>query len=465
MNTSSIFVACCLTLGALLLPLAGASGVARETGHPHRGVPPDVPVDCGGESCDAVARGLGAFFDRRLEGLEANGRACGDCHMPTDQFQLSPARAEARFAFLQWRRQWNPGADDPLFRPVDADDFRINGDAASDFSNLRQNGLIRIAIPLPPNVRLIDPATNAVSNETFVDVWRMVPSVNDVALTGPDSGASVWPRDPNPTGGYQLDARLQTLQEQALGALLNHAQIQQFAPPRLLDDLTAFQRVLFTSRRVRALAEAVRTHSPELPDPDPPLNRLERQGKAVFERACAQCHGGPGLSTPAFPVNRFTNISSQCPRPVDTASPPRFAFAPCPPRLARNARTYEITLSLPTQGPGGVIPAGAKVRRTSSDPGRALLTGFVGGPGPQDDWDKFDVPGLRAISRTAPYFHNNSAATLEDVVDHYIEFFKRVVAITPPGSVSPVGSTNGVDWDRAPRPDERRALLAYLGKL
>ena len=105
------------------------------------------------------------------------------------------------------------------------------------------------------------------------------------------------------------------------------------------------------------------------------------------------------------------------------------------------------------------------MRRTSSDPGRALLTGFVGGPGPLDDWDKFDVPGLRGISRTAPYFHNNSAATLEEVVDHYIEFFKRVVVLTPPGTISPVGSTNGVDWDRAPRPEERSALLAYLRKL
>ena len=464
MKMSSFFVACCLMVVVLMLG-AGAMGVAQGSGSAHTRGPSTARVDCGGEPCDAIARGLVAFFDRRLDGLDANGRACADCHMPADQFQLSPASAEARFAFLQWRRQWDPDADDPLFRPVDADDFRINGDAASDFSNLRQNGLVRITIPLPPNVRLIDPATNAASNETFVDVWRMVPSVNDVALTGPDMGASVWPRGPNPSGGYQLDARLDTLQEQAFGALVNHAQIQQAAPQRLLDDLTSFQRVLFTNHRVEALADAVRGGSLDLPDPDPPLNRLERQGKAVFERACKQCHGGPGLSTPEFPVNRFTNISSQCPRPVDTASPARFAFAPCPQRLARNARTYEITLSLPTQGPTGVIPAGSKVRRTSSDPGRALLTGFVGGPGPLDDWDKFDVPGLRGISRNAPYFHNNSAATLEEVVDHYIEFFKRVVAITPVGTISPVGSTNGVDWDRAPRPEERSALLAYLSKL
>ena len=78
--------------------------------------------------------------------------------------------------------------------------------AASDFRNLRQNGLIRITFPLPPNIRLIDPATNAPSSETFVDVWRMVPTVNDVKLTGLDD-ANSWPRGPNPTGGYQLDGR------------------------------------------------------------------------------------------------------------------------------------------------------------------------------------------------------------------------------------------------------------------
>ena len=73
--------------------------------------------------------------------------------MATDNFQLSPASVEARFRLLQLLRRFNPDADDPLFRPVDADDFRTNGDAASDFSNLRQNGLVRITFPLPPNMQ------------------------------------------------------------------------------------------------------------------------------------------------------------------------------------------------------------------------------------------------------------------------------------------------------------------------
>jgi cytochrome c peroxidase len=223
----------------------------------------------------------------------------------------------------------------------------------------------------------------------------------------------------------------------------------------MLDDLAAFQRVPFSNARVRALSEAIDAGVSPLPDSDPPLTELEQAGKEVLARACAHCHGGPGQSTTQAPiVARYHDIATQCPRPLDTVVPARFEFAACPPRLARNERTYEIAL-----------PDGTKTRRTSSDPGRALLTGFVGGPPPRDDWNKFDVPGLRGISSTAPYFHNNSASTLEEVVDHYIGFFKRVRVNAPPGPPPPIASTDGVNWDREPRPEERAALLAYLRKL
>jgi cytochrome c peroxidase len=450
----SWLVACCLLLLSTL-PMRASTADGSPQGLDPQAVAEAAlqSLPCGGEPCDAVVRGLHAFFDRRLDGLSSNGRSCVDCHMVTNSFQLSPANAEARFQRLERRRLWNPAADDPLFRPIDADDFRTDGESASDFSNLRQNGLVRITLPLPSNIRLVDPTTDAPSTDTFADVWRAVPSVNDVALTGPDA-VNPWPRGPNASGGYQLDARVTTLQAQALGALTNHAQIQGEPPQELLDDLSSFQRVLFTSHRVRALSDAVREGTTPLPDPDGRLNALEQSGKLVFQRACAQCHGGPGQSTPQAPVVRFHDISSQCPRPVDTVTPARFAFAPCPPRLARNARTYEITQ-----------PNGIKIRRTSSDPGRALLTGFVGGPAAQDDWNKLDMPGLRGISKTAPYFHNNSAATLEEVVDHYTEFFKRVRVNAPPGVVPPILSTDGVNFDRPPTPEEREALLAYLRKL
>jgi hypothetical protein len=73
---------------------------------------------CDGESCTAVLRGLFAFFDRDLHGLEGNGRSCNDCHMVTEQFRLPPAAVEARFQKLQERRRHHPNADDPLFRPM-----------------------------------------------------------------------------------------------------------------------------------------------------------------------------------------------------------------------------------------------------------------------------------------------------------------------------------------------------------
>jgi hypothetical protein len=131
--------------------------VAAQT--PEQGLFDVHEYSCDSQPCDAVLRGALAFLRRNFEDLPSNGRACADCHMPTESFQLSPAAARARFERLIARRARNPRADDPLFRPVDADDFRENGAAAHDFSNLVDNGLVRVTMPLPLNVRLIDPST------------------------------------------------------------------------------------------------------------------------------------------------------------------------------------------------------------------------------------------------------------------------------------------------------------------
>ena len=99
-----------------------------------------------------------------------------------------------------------------------------------------------------------------------------------------------------------------------------------------------------------------------------------------------------------------------------------------------NVRTYEITNSgvAPSGTPcGGAAPQPACVTRvTTSDPGRLLLTGYpaAGAPG---DIQHMDIPNLRGISRTAPYFINNTAATLEDMLEHYKQFFKRVQIQNP----------------------------------
>ena len=126
--------------------------------------------------------------------------------------------------------------------------------------------------------------------------------------------------------------------------------------------------------------------------------------------------------------------------------------------------------------PSGVAPSGTPcggpapqpscvTRVTTSEPGRLLLTGSPV-PGALGDIEHLDTPSLRGIRRTAPYFSNNTAATLEDVVDHYKQFFKRVAINVPaapllttqPGVVPPV-------QDRPFTDAEVPALLAYLRKI
>jgi cytochrome c peroxidase len=311
------------------------------------------------------------------------------------------------------------------------------------------------------NVKLIDPATGQPSDETTVDLWRAVMPVLNVAITGPDAVLPIWPpgapraaimgqdpNGPNRQGGYQHDARFETLQEQARGALFAHAQVSVEPQTRLLDDLAAFQQTLFSSPGVEILARSILSGS-AFPDPDPELNEIEQQGKAVFTRACAQCHGGPShpsTSTPdaalVRPIVRYHSIASACPRPATDG------FSACPPRLARNARTYRITLAN-----GGFQTV------TTSDPGRLLLTGQPA------DLGMMDNTQLRGIGRTAPYFHNNSAATLEDVLDHYDARFRQVARLNPPPNLPPILSSDGLVVDRGfVTAEERPALLAYLRK-
>jgi mono/diheme cytochrome c family protein len=439
--------------------------------------PAHAPVD------SAVCRGKVNFHDRTLAGLGGNGRACADCHMPSERFQLTPAAALARFEAMT-----GSGEDDPLFRPIDANDFRVNGAAAHDYTNLIMNGLVRVTLPLPPNVKLLDcgstvpcPPTARPTSETVADVWRSVPSIFNVNITGPDGLAPVSLRGVNPSGGYQLDGRIDTLQNQALAALRAHASVTVDAPVSFLDDVAGFQRTQFSSPSVQVLSDAMAAGTVPLPDPDPELNELETAGKAVFNRSCGQCHGDqgghPSGTTPisqgtpgtATALIRYHTIASTCPRPVDTVSPPRFVFKACSPSQMANVRTYEITNSgVPPSGTpcGGSAPQPPCVTRvTTSDPGRMLLTGYPvpGGPG---DIEHFDNPNLRGISKTAPYFVSNTAATLEEVLDNYRAFFQRVAIQAPtapllttqPGVVPPV-------HDRPFTDTEVPALLAYLQKI
>src|SRR3982751_6894821 len=92
---SAVLALCaCLTLGA-----CGGGGAGTAALAP-------ISVDADGcTSASAVTpvdtafcRGKANFHDRTLAGLGGNGRACSDCHMDSENFQLTPAAAQARFA-------------------------------------------------------------------------------------------------------------------------------------------------------------------------------------------------------------------------------------------------------------------------------------------------------------------------------------------------------------------------------
>ena len=89
---------------------------------------------------------------------------------------------------------------------------------------------------------------------------------------------------------------------------------------------------------------------------------------------------------------------------------------------------------------------------SSTDPGQALLTGSL------DNLNFFDIPTLYGISKTAPYFHDNSAATLEDMLRHYQLDFEGVRRAIP----------DFVPWPLRPDPitaDQFAPLIAYLRKI
>jgi cytochrome c peroxidase len=69
---------------------------------------------------------------------------------------------------------------------------------------------------------------------------------------------------------------------------------------------------------------------------------------------------------------------------------------------------------------------------SSPDPGRALITGRTD---VLENLNAFKIPTLWGAAQTAPYFHDNSAKTLEDVVKHYAKFF--AIVTTPPAGGPP----------------------------
>jgi cytochrome c peroxidase len=108
-------------------------------------------------------------------------------------------------------------------------------------------------------------------------------------------------------------------------------------------------------------------------------------GLPAFDGTCTTCHNTPNGGNHSTPVPLNIGLVEESERTPDM---PLYVITCTTGELA--GRVYRVT-----------------------DPGRALITGRC------KDIGKFKGPVLRTLAARAPYFHNGSAATLEDAVDFY----------------------------------------------
>jgi len=417
-----------------------------------------------------------------------NGRSCATCHVRDDHTGLTPDHVASVFAE-------NP--TDPLFNPIDADDPTA---AVPTYDHLKK-GLVRVVIKLPDNMDLLDVAGNVVTPpERTVSVWRAVPGVENSAITAP----------------YQYDGRKGTLQEQAQGAIIAHSQGGQVVKADL-DAIAKFQEELFSSNRAKKVAKkldkgipAEQIRRPELDMDD--LTPAQARGRDVYDVACEACHGGaknlqvvnrtihdlafvelkpdgnvlfdttvqpPRAVLKPQPHNEFLNVGFANlsylgqiygdlfgPRFNATVTLPRYRY-----RFYTDATRTTIKVDLPPvpQTVSGdphdlralVDANGAPIvgpnflpQEFSTDPGRAAITGDP------VDFEAFDVPQLRGIANTAPYFHDNSALTLRDAVDLYSRFILPFFApLNLPAVLPP---EDGGFFPESLSPDQKSDLLEFL---
>jgi cytochrome c peroxidase len=422
-----------------------------------------------------------ALFGAAFPGT--NGRSCGTCHVAADHFGLTPAHVAATLAA-------NPA--DALFNRIDADD--PNADVPA-YEHLKK-GLVRVTLRLPDNMDLIDFAGHVVTSpDRMFSVWRAVPTVENSAITAP----------------YQYDGRAATLQDQAQGAVTAHSQGGTVAAGDL-NAIADFQAGQFTSNRAKKVATKLAQGVPvsEIKIPEDQMDELtdaQGRGRELYNKACEPCHGGAtthqivnrAVHDFSFPElkpdgNVLFDTSVTPPRPV-LASRPNDEFmniglanisylgqlgfpnvfnstVPLPQYRYRfytdgTRTTQAVDLPpLPVTDPANpFVPAtdaqGAPIvgpnflpQLFSTDPGRAAITGDP------HDFEAFDVPALRGIANTAPYFHDNSAETLRDAVNVYsrfiLQFFPmlNLPLVNPPepGSFFPESFT----------PAQKDDLIAFL---
>jgi len=383
----------------LLVVLAGVifAACAAQTG--------DADLD----SLEAQTECTGApgqqLFEQETFG--GNGRTCASCHRDATR-TVSPDQANALF-------QANP--DDPLFQGDAADNFgtdAIEICVVSSVANAckvkkqgircrtKTQGLITFECETSFR-RFLTHATINVGITPHAGV--LVDGVGGKAVflsRGVPTSVNTPALDPV----LMFDGRAPDLRAQAASALEGHAGVTGVCTGDL-DAIAGFEQTEFSRPELAAYAQGGPT--PQLP---PGNTESERRGRVFFEPGvqfrrrgfCGQCHGGPMLDTMSVSTE-VPAIGDQFPGLFVPAGD-RFITAMVSEANEMGNRTHIWTL---LDGP---------VPRTivSPDIGRAAITGFW------KDVNKFKIATLWGVSTRGPYFHDSSAKSLAEVVEHYANF-------------------------------------------
>jgi cytochrome c peroxidase len=404
------------------------------------------------------------FFDTAL--AHTNGRACATCHVESDHFILTPQHVQQLYAT-------NPS--DPLFNPIDADDPNA---AVPTYDHLKA-GLIRITLTLADNLDVIDGAGNVITNAArTISVWRGVPTIENTAYTAP----------------YQYDGRAPNLLVQADGALHAHSQIDREPGDAALSQIADFESTVFSSQAAADVANALKKGQTPAPlDLNLPPGSDAAAGQQVFLTICAKCHGTPTtnfipdqtvfdsffpvqhadgtvdvsgfLPTGIAVVNNFMhNVGRQhegtygisviamlgqlgaLPNPSGL-SLPQYRI-----RFYTDATRTQKLVDLPPPPPA--IGPSLAPQPFSVDPGRSIVSGDP------IDWEGFDVPQLRGVVHTAPYFHDNSMPDLPSLLD---EYSRLILPADPVLGLPPIFPPEGPGLPpEALSPTQKAQLLAFL---
>jgi cytochrome c peroxidase len=396
-----------------------------------------------------------------FQALGTNGRTCATCHDRRDGWTITPADVRARFNATRGL--------DPLFRPNDganspnADVSTVDARRAA-YSMLLTKGLIRIPLSPPPGaqfaVTAVDDPYHYATPDHLSLFRRPLPTTNLPFLSAVmwDGRETIEPITNSNPQALQTD-----LMHQALDATLGHAQAAVAPSARQLQQIVSFETGLFSAQRSDNAAGQLHaqggrggalnlsnqdfyigindplglnpTGTPFTPDaftlydvwaglksstanPSTAARESVARGEAIFDSKPIRITGVGGLNdvlgrpvivgtcTTCHDTPNVGNHSVAAPLNIGTADYPAL-----PGLDAQGLPVYTLRCTT----------TGALVRTT--DPGRAMITGKCA------DIGKFKGPILRALAARAPYFHNGSAATLDDVVTVYDNRFN--IGFTP----------------------------------